>query len=426
MTTTTTVLIQVAAAALCALATLAGADAGLPEPRDLPLRPELPDPLIGRDEKRVGTAAAWRNRRRPELEQLFRHYMYGFTPPAPPVRARMEAPERTVLDGKAVMRQVALALGPEGAPEIHLMLLLPARRIGPAPAFLGIAFCGNQAILDDPSIRISTAWMYPTQGGVVNNRATEESRGKARDVWNAAKIIEKGYVLATFYNGDVDPDYVDFTKGVQARLRPAGQPAPKDDDWGSIAAWAWGASRAMDYLVTVPEVDAGRVAVVGHSRNGKAALVAGAFDERFALAIPHQAGCGGTAPSRGTVGESVKQINDRFPHWFARRFREFNDSPQRLPFDQHCLVALMAPRPVLLSNAVEDTWANPDGQFEVLRAADPVYRLLEVEGLQAGAKPEIGHLVPSRLGYFLRGGKHSMTGEDWDAFLSYAEKNLPR
>ena len=182
--------------------------------------------------------------------------------------------------------------------------------------------------------------------------------------------------------------------------------------------------RAVDYLPTDKDIDKNRIAVVGHSRLGKTALLAAAFDERIALVIPHQAGCGGTAPSRGEVGESVKQINDRFPHWFDATFKEFNDHPDRLPFDQHSLVALVAPRPVLLTNAVEDTWANPQGQFEVLQAADPVYRLLGAGGLEAKRMPEPGRLIDSMLGCHIRPGKHSMGKEDWNVFLAFADKHL--
>ena len=177
-------------------------------------------------------------------------------------------------------------------------------------------------------------------------------------------------------------------------------------------------------MQTDKDIDRTRIAVVGHSRLGKTALLAGAFDERIALVIPHQAGCGGTAPSRGKVGESVKQINNGFPHWFNGTFKEFNDKPDRLPFDQNCLVALVAPRPVLFSNAVEDTWANPEGQFQVLQATDQVYRFLGVEGLGAKQMPEPGKLLDSRLGYYIRPGKHSMTAGDWKVFLDFADKHF--
>jgi hypothetical protein len=208
--------------------------------------------------------------------------------------------------------------------------------------------------------------------------------------------------------------------------RAPGQAKRGPHDWGAIAAWAWGLSRAVDYLVTDKDIDGGRIAVVGWSRLGKASMVAAAFDERIALAIPHQAGCGGTAPSRAKVGESVKRINGGNPHWFAPEFKSFNDEPERLPFDQNGLVALVAPRPVLFTNAVLDTGANPEGQFEVLRGAEPVYRLLGAGGLDARSMPGINTLVAGTLGFHIRPGTHSMGREDWAVFLEYADTQLGR
>jgi dienelactone hydrolase len=177
----------------------------------------------------------------------------------------------------------------------------------------------------------------------------------------------------------------------------------------------------VDYLVTEPGVDAHRIAALGHSRNGKTALLAAAFDERIAMAFPHQAGCGGSAPSRGKTGESVKAINGAFPHWFNAQFKQFNDAPERLPFDQNCLVALCAPRPVLFSAAEGDQWANPAGQFQVLQAADPLYRFLGTKGLASKEIPPRGQLVDSPLGYYVREGKHSMTSDDWTVFMNFAD-----
>jgi hypothetical protein len=251
----------------------------------------------------------------------------------------------------------------------------------------------------------------------VEHGATAAGRGGCSDTWPIDRIIGRGYAVATFYNGDIEPDDPSLRDGIRYHLLPEGRTDPGPHEWGTVAAWAWGVSRAVDYLVTDKDIDAGRIAVVGHSRNGKAAIVAAAFDERISLAIPHQAGCGGTSPDRGTVGESVKQINERFPHWFCGTFHAFNDCPDRLPFDQHCMISLIAPRPVLLSNAAEDTWANPDGQFDMLEAADPVYRLLGVDGMESSDMPKVGTLMNSRLGYFIRPGKHSMTPEDWNAFM---------
>jgi hypothetical protein len=277
-------------------------------------------------------------------------------------------------------------------------------------------FCGNHAVLNDPDIPLPTGWMPNSCAGCTNNQATEAGRGSQVNTWAIEQAIDRGYAVAQFYAGDIEPDQPNASEGIRAAYR--------EYDWGTIAAWAWGFSCGVSYLSQDPDIHPKQIAVVGHSRNGKAALVAAAFDERIALAIPLQAGCGGTAPSRGKIGESVKQINEHFPHWFNAEFKKFNDQPDRLPFDQHCLIALCAPRPVLLPNAVEDQWANPSGQFEMLQEAEPVYRLLGADGLAADRMPAVGRLVDSTLGYYIRPGKHSMTTEDWKVFLDYADKQF--
>ena len=416
---------------ICAVILAATLDAQPPAAPDLPpvaelkAQPDLPDPLVMLNGQRVTTREQWKRKRRPELKRLFEHYMYGYAPPAPAkLDTTVERENRQFFGGKATKREVTIRFGPQGTPPIHLLVVTPNRRSGPAPVFLGINFAGNHAAVSDPSVRIPDVWMYPNYPGVVENRATEAGRGSQVDVWNVEGSIDRGYAVALFYNGDVDPDRPDFTDGVHPHYFKPGQTAPAPHDWGTVAAWAWGMQRCVDYLVTDREIDAPRIAAVGHSRNGKTALLAAALDERIALAIPHQAGCGGTAPSRGKIGESVARINTSFPHWFNDVFPQFNDQPERLPFDQHSLVALVAPRPVLFSNAADDTWANPAGQFEVLRAADTVYRFLGVEGLEAKEMPPLNRLVDSRLGYFIRPGKHSMNRQDWEAFWDFADRHL--
>lgn len=396
--------------------------ADFPPVNSLPPRPELPDPLVTFDGQRVKTAGEWRERRRPELKKLFEFYMYGQAPAAPDnLKAKVERVDRGFFGGKATKKEVGISFGPPGTPAIHLLLVVPNRRSGPAPVFVGTNFHGNHTLVADRGVALPDAWMPDRSRGVKNHRATEESRGTEIGVWNLEGSIDRGYAVATFYCGDVDPDKPDFTDGVHPHYFKPGQTKPGPHEWGTIAAWAWGISRAVDYLVTDGDIDRARIAVVGHSRLGKTALLAAAMDERIALAIPLQAGCGGTAPSRGKIGESVKQINDHFPHWFCDTFKEFNEQVDRLPFDQHSLVALVAPRPVLFANAVEDEWANPAGQFEVLKAADPVYRFLGVEGLGTNEPPPTGKLVGGRLGYFIRPGKHSMTLDDWQAFWNFAD-----
>ncbi|HEX5446685.1 MAG TPA: acetylxylan esterase, partial [Pirellulales bacterium] len=385
----------------------------------------LPDPLRMFDGRQVETTEQWRDERRPELKALFEFYMYGAAPPAPRgVQSRIERTDEAYFGGKATKKEVTISFGPKGAPEIHLLLIVPNGRKRPAPAFVGLNFHGNHTLVDDPTVALPAVWMPNGTPGAADHRATDAGRGKEIGVWNLEGSIDRGYAVATFYCGDVDPDKPDFSDGVHPHYLPAGQTKPGPHSWGTIAAWAWGISRAVDYLVTDEAIDARRIAVVGHSRLGKTALLAAAMDERVALAIPLQAGCGGTAPSRSTVGESVRQINDHFPHWFCDTFKEFNEQVDRLPFDQHSLVALVAPRPVLFANAVEDQWANPAGQFAVLRAAEPVYRLLGVGGLGVERMPEPGRLVGDRLGYFIRPGKHSMTRQDWEVFWDFADQHF--
>lgn len=389
-----------------------------PSPGQLPPQTELPDPLRFFDGSPVRTAEDWQ-RRRAELKQLFEYYMYGPMPTvAVSVRGEVVYEDREALTGQAILREVAVTPA-AGCPPLYLLLVLPKHADGPVPVFLGMNFSGNHSLVDDPKVRIPTCWMYPGLG-VENHRATPASRGTKKDVWSIEQTIRRGYGVATFYNGDVDPDDKETRGGMRPFLKSHGA------DPGTIMAWAWGLMRAVDYLTSLREIDPKRIAVVGHSRLGKTALVAAAFDDRIALAIPHQSGTGGAAPSRSKnpKSESVARINTVFPHWFNDRFKEFNDQVERLPFDQHCLIALVAPRPVLLTNAEEDQWANPDGQFDMLRAADPVYRLLGVQGLSPTDRPAMNQRVGDRLSYYIRPGPHSMTPDDWRVFLDFADHHL--
>lgn len=406
-----------ATAALLLVASAAPED--FPEADKLPEVQGLPDPLIRLDGSKVANPEEWFHQRRPELKAQFEHYMYGKAPEAPErVVGEVVREDKTYLGGKATLREVTLTYGPPNAPPIHLLLITPNDAKGPAPVFVGLNFYGNHVASDDPKVAIPTAWVPDRGNGAVGNKATEKGRGQQIDAWPADLVIGRGYGLATVYCGEIAPDHPGHADGVH--------PAYPGHDWGTVRAWAWGLSRVVDYLVTVPEVDRTKLAVVGHSRLGKAAMVAGAFDDRFGVVIPLQAGCGGTAPSRGKVGESVKQINDRFPHWFNASYKTFNERPERLPFDQNALVALCAPRAVLFSNAEEDTWANPEGQFEVLKGAESVYRLLNAGGLESSTMPETGKLSAGTLGYAIRPGKHSMTRQDWGFFLDFADRRFGR
>ena len=425
-----------AASALIVLAGCAiSARRSWPDVTALPPRRGLPDPLVMLDGRRVVTFAQWERERRPELKAIFQHYMYGHLPKPVAMKATVKGMHRDFLDGKATMKFVTLDAG-SGGPSIDLMLVVPNSRSGPLPVFLAMNFCGNHALTSDPRVPLARGWLYNSCKGCTNNAATEAARGGQAQDWPLARLIERGYALASFCSSDVDSDRKEISDGIY-RWLAGGDPSKNNPtNRGSIAAWAWGFHRCVDYLVSDRDVDAKRIAAVGHSRNGKTALLAAAFDERIALSIPHQAGCGGTAPNRVApalaapqgngrpIAETIAVINRSFPHWFNGEFKEFNNTPDKLPFDQHELVALCAPRPVLFSNAQEDQWANPTQQFEVLQAADPVYRFLGVEGLGAKSMPPQRQLVESRLGYYIREGRHSMTADDWDVFMNFADRHF--
>ncbi len=405
------------------------------------MQTNLPNPLVMSDGKPVTTVRQWNNQRRPELKALFEQYMYGAIPPAP---RRLKFDDKVIdkkfLDGKATLKQVTISIPGYERPRIDLLVITP-NEVRRAPVFLAMNFCGNHAIHSDSRIPLSQSFLGNGCKGCVDSHATEAARGTQATDWPLAEIIGRGYALATFCNADVDSDRGDVSDGVYAWLakeRTGSATNSLTRDRGCIAGWAWGFQRCVDYLVTDGDIDKTRIAAVGHSRNGKTALLAAAFDERIALAIPHQAGCGGTAPDRiapelakpqangRPTAETTAVINKNFPHWFNAEFKKFNERTDKLPFDQHELVALMAPRPVLLSNAEGDRWADPAGQFRVLKAAEPVYALLKAGQCDADAMPPNGKLIDSKLGYYIRPGNHSMTAEDWMVFVSFADSQLKK
>lgn len=390
----------------------------------------LPDPLVCRDGTRVADAETWRTKRRPELLDLFATEMYGKVPTKTvPMNAEHGTRNDEALGGKAVMRQVRLrfGVGDEG-PAVDVLLFIPKNTGKPAPAFLGLNFGGNQSVHPDPRIRITSSWVRDNpKAGVVNNRATEASRGTEASRWPAETIIDRGYALVTAYYGDIDPDYDDgFRNGIHPLLDGPDQERPGPDEWGSIAAWAWGLRRILDHLETDRDIDAKRVVVMGHSRLGKTALWAGANDERFAAVISNDSGEGGAALARRRFGETTRIINASFPHWFCANFKKYNDRENDLPCDQHELIALIAPRPVLICSAEDDQWADPKGEFLAALGADPVYRLLGTDGLAAREMPPLSRPVLSTIGYSIRPGAHDVTDADWSVYLDFADKHLGR
>jgi len=277
------------------------------------------------------------------------------------------------------------------------------------PAFLGVNFFGNHTIGPDPGVFLPDSLRY-RKDFILDLRGSQAQR------WPLETILARGYAVATFCCEDVLPD-ADGYDGIRSRY--------EGYTWGALAAWGWGLSRALDYLETDGDVDASRVAVFGHSRMGKAAVWAGARDTRFAMVVSNASGCGGAALSRRHFGETVRRINTHFPHWFAGAFHKYNDNEAMLPFDQHELLALVAPRPLYVESGSEDRWADPHGEFLGLAYAAPAWALYGYEGFSPSEWPGVEQpVIKGRNGYHIRAGRHEILLYDWLRYLDFADQYL--
>src|SRR5690625_944996 len=389
----------------------------------------LPDPLRLESGHRVGDTETWVRQRRPEILEQFRTHVYGRVPEFDiDTSYQIQSVDEHALGGLATRKQVRIELTNRSSGSdatIDLLIYLPKSVDGPVPVFMGLNFYGNHTIHEDEGIILSENWMRPNETiGIRNNRATEETRGYYSERWQVEDVLKRGYAVVTAYAGDVEPDeHGRMRQGVRAlAYGETGKPA--GDEWGTLAAWAWGLSRMIDYLETEEGIDHQQVAVLGHSRLGKAALWAGATDERFSIVISNNSGCGGAALSRRRLGETVGVINTSFPHWFCDNHNEFNGREADLPVDQHMLLALIAPRPLYVASAVEDTWADPKGEFLSAAEASPVYRLYDLEGLPVTTQPEVDQPVMGTIGYHVRSGGHAVTAYDWQQYLEFADRHF--
>jgi len=390
----------------------------------------LPEPLVTIAGIPVLTPQHWYDFRRDEILELFKSFVYGKMPETtPPATFDVSSVNKNALNGSATRKDIKIFLiGDPAGPSMDLTLYLPNNAAKPVPVFLGMNFYGNQTVWDDPEIPLPQSWVRNREEwGITENRATDSSRGQRKNRWPVDQILARGYGLAVAYYGDVEPDEPQlFDQSIRKALLRPGQQHPDNDEWGAIGAWAWGLSRAMDYLEKDPDVDSARVAVMGHSRLGKTALWAGATDQRFAAVISNNSGCGGAALSRRIFGETLKLINDRFPHWFCGNFKKYNGHESECPVDQHMLLALIAPRPLYVASAEQDLWADPRGEFLSAVHATPVYRLLGEEGLPTNEMPQVNQPVVGTIGYHIRTGEHDVTAYDWQCYMDFCDHNWPR
>ncbi|MDN3594845.1 glucuronyl esterase domain-containing protein [Zunongwangia endophytica] len=384
---------------------------------------KLPDPLLSENGTKINNVEKWENIRRPEILEMVKNLMYGTSPEAPgKLKFVLFDQSENALKGKAIRKQVAVYIS--GKTDYHLLdllIYLPKNMNKSVPVFLGLNFQGNHAINKDLAIRLSDKWVWIGAGGSEKNHPTERSRGAVSSRWPIEMILDKGYGVATVYAGDLDPDYYDdFKNGIHA-LYPKLQ--SRDDNFSTMGAWAWGLSRCMDYFEIDNDIDETKIGIFGFSRMGKAAIWAGANDERFGMVISNESGGGGAALSKRKVGENLARLNKGNRHWFSKSFSQFNEHEENLPFDQHMVLALVAPRPIYVGSAEGDPGSDSEGEFLSLKHASSVYNLFEMEGFKNTQFPHVDSPVfKEGMGYHIRSGTHDIKEYDWQQFLKFADR----
>ena len=356
----------------------------------------LPDVLKTVDGWKVANPDIWSKVRRPEILELFRKNVFGRVPETPYQKSfKVVNTDKNALDGAATLKQIDITITATGKSlVIHLTLFTPNKASKPSPAFL-----------------------------LIDNRGpanTDPLRKVKSEFWPVEEAIARGYAMAVFSNSDLDPDdFDDFKNGIHGLL----DKTPRTDDaWGTLAAWAWGASRCMDYLATDKTVDKDKVAVVGHSRGGKTALWAGAEDTRFAMIVANESGAGGAALARRRFGETVERINSAFPHWFCTNYKKYSNNEDALPVDMHMLLALVAPRALYVDCASEDLWGDPRGCYLSLYNAVPVFKLLGTNSdVQETMPPLNKQVISGKVAFHIRDGVHNMLLKDCNWFMDFAD-----
>jgi len=386
----------------------------------------LPDPLVLQNGKPVTSAKTWTKQRRPEILKLYEEQIYGRTPePTPKMKFDVWDVDKQALGGKAVRKQIDITFAGRTNPVLHVLLYTPADAKGPVPTFLCLHFTPNHRITTDPGVKLYPAWDRKKN---VTYFPTNDARGTSHS-WKIPETLARGYGVAAIYYCDIEPDLDDGTGGrlgVRSLFAKPGVTQRAPDEWGAIGAWAWGASRVLDYLVTDKAVDKTRVIMLGQSRLGKTALWAGAQEPRFPLVIASCSGEMGAALARRDYGETVTSMSKSFPYQFCPNFVTWSNRIPEMPVDSHMLVSLIAPRPLYLSTGSEDRWSDPRGEFLAAQAASPVYALFGKRGLAGEEFPPLDHAIMRDIGFSCHTGKHDILPEDWDRFLDFADQHLKK
>ena len=387
----------------------------------------LPDVLKMPNGKQVANITEWKSIQRPYLYHLYEVNQFGRYPAKKPaIHYRVLEINHDALDGLATRKQVRIYLhATDSTVYTDVLLYLPNQIKRPVPVFVGLNFFGNQATQNDKGILLTQKWVQPKTKGAVNNKATDSSRGMEASQWQVKEILSHGYGVATAYCGDMEPDNPDGWKtGIRSSLQNVLQIKP--EEWTCMGAWAYGLSRIYDYFLMDKNIDAQKVAIIGHSRLGKAALWAAASDKRFALVISNESGEGGATLSKRWYGETVKIITDKFPHWFMPRYKAYGDSVNALPVDGHILLSLIAPRPLYVASAEGDTWSDPRGEFLSAKEAGKVYALFGKKGIELEHMPGLHQSVGQTIRYHIRAGRHDVTLYDWQQYLQFADAQWNR
>jgi hypothetical protein len=383
----------------------------------------LPDPLKLNNGKPVRDAKTWTEKRRPEIVEMFETQQYGRAPGRPQDESFDLVDKGTpALEGKAIRKQVTINLSKDPtAPKIHLLVYLPAAAKKPVPMLLSISFSAASTAVDDPGVIPGEIWDPKT------NTKIPAAQGRSFGKIPVTTFLDAGIGVATFYYGDVDPDYLNgFSNGIRAKYLKPGQTDRAPDDWGSISAWAWGISRAQDYFEFDKAIDSKRVAIHGVSRLGKTVMWAGAHDQRFAAVIASCSGEGGAALSSRDYGETIAHLVEptRYPYQFAANYAKYRGFPDKAPFDGNLLVALVAPRPLLLQTGNSDYWSDPKGEFLAAVSAGPVYKLLGKDPLDTDVWPAAKQPIFHDLAYYMHDGPHGMVPTDWGIYLQFLKMHL--